>query len=98
MAMEMGGTVNLDLTTVITHLLVANIYTPKYRHVAKERPDIHVLKPEWIEAVRNSWITGEETDVAALTEEYRLPALWNLQICITGFDDSMSLPPSSICS
>lgn len=83
----MGASHRLDLTTDVTHLIVGQMDTPKYKHVAKERPDIHVLKPEWIEAMRDAWRSGEDFDVAALVEQYRLPALYGLQICVTGFDD-----------
>ncbi|KAF1345814.1 twin BRCT domain-containing protein, partial [Delphinella strobiligena] len=84
---SMGAGHRLDLTTDVTHLIVGQVDTPKYKHVAKERPDIHVLRSEWIEAVRDAWRSGEDFDVAALVEQYRLPALYGLQICVTGFDD-----------
>jgi hypothetical protein len=87
MATSMGAIHRLDLTTDITHLIVGQIDTPKYKHVAKERPDITVLKPEWIQAMRDAWTSGEDFDVQALNDEHRLPALYTLQICITGFDD-----------
>lgn len=86
----MGAQHKLDLTSDVTHLLVGETNTPKYRYVAKERDDVKVLKPEWVEAVRNSWMTGGETDVKALENEYRLPAFAGLSICLTGFDDCES--------
>jgi len=86
-AQEMGAVHSLDLTSAVTHLLVGSVDTPKYKHVAKSRPDVKVLSPEWITAVRDVWIHDREIDLSALTEEYRLPSLYNLDICITGFDD-----------
>lgn len=86
-AKEMGAIHKLDLTTDTTHLIVGSIDTPKYNYTAKERPDIKALRPEWLEAVRNSWMQGGDTDVAALEKEYRIPALDGLRICVTGFDD-----------
>lgn len=83
----MGAIHRLDLTADVTHLIVGNIDTPKYKHTAKERPDIHVVKPEWIHAVRKLWREDQDIDVDALVQEYRLPALYNLHICVTGFDD-----------
>jgi len=83
----MGATHSLDLTSSVTHLLVGDIDTAKYKHVAKARPEVHVVKPEWIKAVRDAWVEGDSVDVAALTEEYRLPTFYNLNICITGFED-----------
>ncbi|GAB7339286.1 hypothetical protein MBLNU457_5940t1 [Dothideomycetes sp. NU457] len=85
-AQEMGAIHSLDLTSAVTHLLVGNIDTAKYKHVAKARPDIKVLRPEWITAVRDAWII-DDVNLPALTEEYRLPPFYNLNICITGFDD-----------
>lgn len=31
---------------------------------------------------------GEDTDIRALEEQYKIPAFFNLTICITGFSDS----------
>ncbi len=89
----MGAVHKLDLTSDVTHLLVGNIDTAKYKYVAKERQDIHVLSPAWLEAVRASWMEGGDTDVAALEEQFRLPPFAGLQICVTGFDDCTYLPP-----
>lgn len=83
----MGAIHKLDLTSDVTHLLVGNTSTPKYKYVAKDRPDIKVLKPEWIEAVRQSWLQGGDANVSALEVEYRLPTFSGLHICVTGFED-----------
>jgi len=83
----MGAIHKLDLTSDVTHLLVADIDTPKYKHVAKARPDIYVLKPDWIQAVRSVWVQGGSVDIDALAEEYRLPTFHGLRICVTGFDE-----------
>jgi DNA replication regulator DPB11 len=83
----MGALHKLDLTSDVTHLIVGSITTPKYRYVAKERPDIKVLKPEWIEAVLEMWRAGEDVDVRALESEHRFPIFFHLQICVTGFED-----------
>lgn len=91
-AQQMGATHKLDLTSDVTHLIVGNVDTPKYKYVAKDRQDMKVLCPEWIEAVRESWMEGGETDVAALEEQYKLPTFAGLQICVTGFDDRTCIP------
>ena len=83
----MGATHKLDLTSDVTHLIVGSISTPKYRYVAKDRPDIKVLQPSWIEAVRESWMEGSDVDVEALEREHRTPSFKDLQICVTGFQD-----------
>lgn len=71
----------------MTHLVVGAINTPKYKHVAKDRPDVYVLKPEWINAMRYAYTSADEIDVSALVDAFRLPTFYGLRICITGFDD-----------
>lgn len=87
----MGAVYQYDLTSDVTHLIVGNTGTPKYRFVARERPDVKCLLSTWIDAVRQSWMDGGETDVEALEIAHRLPTFEGLSICVTGFDDSMYL-------
>lgn len=89
-ARQMGATPRLDLTQDTTHLIVGNTNTDKYKFVAQHRTDVIVLKPEWIEAVRESWMQGEDTDIRALEVQYKYPTFAGLTICITGFDNSES--------
>lgn len=84
----MGATHEFDLTSDVTHLLVGEVNTEKYKFVARARSDVVVLLPEWIEAVRQSWMQGGDTDLKALEEKYRVPTFYGLKICVTGFDDS----------
>ncbi|TKX22118.1 BRCT domain-containing protein 4 [Elsinoe australis] len=84
---ELGATHKLDLTTDVTHLLCGSVASDKYRHVARHRPDIHVLRPEWLFAIRDAWMEGGDVDVKAITEQYRLPTFHSLNICLTGFTD-----------
>ena len=88
MASTMGATNKLDLTSDVTHLIVGSIDTPKYKYVAKERPDVKCLLPQWIEDVRQSWLEGEETDVEALEKRHSTPTFFGLKICVTGFSES----------
>ncbi|GAM90620.1 hypothetical protein ANO11243_086650 [Dothideomycetidae sp. 11243] len=60
---ELGAVHKLDLTTDVTHLLIGSVDSEKYRHVAKRRPDILVLQPEWLFAVRDAWMQGDEIDL-----------------------------------
>lgn len=86
----MGATPQFDLTADTTHLIVGNTNTEKYKFVARSRTDVIVLKPEWIEAVRHSWMQGEDTNIRALEAQYNYPVFAGLAICITGFEDSES--------
>jgi len=85
----MGAKHKLDLTSDVTHLIVGDIDTPKYRYVAKLRVDVKCLLPKWVEAVRDLWLQGGETDVIALEAEHKLPTFIGLRICVTGFEDCM---------
>lgn len=87
----MGAIHKLDLTSDVTHLIVGDTDTPKYKYVAKERPDVKCLLPEWIEAVRQSWLEGVETDVETFEVRYKVPTFFGLRVCVTGFIDRMWL-------
>ncbi|KAL4802147.1 BRCT domain-containing protein [Aspergillus unguis] len=84
---QMGASHSFDLTSDVTHLLVGETNTEKYKFVARERPDIAVLQPEWVEAVRQSWMQGGDTNLRALEDKYKLPTFTGTAICITGFED-----------
>jgi hypothetical protein len=84
----MGAVTKLDLTADVTHLIVGSITTPKYRYVAKDRPDIAVLSPEWVEAVRIAWMEGDDDlDLHSLENQYKIPPFLGLRISITGFEE-----------
>lgn len=83
----MGAEHKLDLTSDTTHLIVGSTDTLKYKYVARERDDIKVLRPEWVEAIREYWINDQPMDLDQLALKYRVPTLMNLKICITGFED-----------
>lgn len=86
----MGAIHKLDLTSDVTHLIVGDSDTPKYKFVARERPDVKCLMPAWIDAVRDSWMNGGETETESLESQHRLPTFHGLRICVTGFDDCTS--------
>jgi DNA replication regulator DPB11 len=83
----MGAEHKLDLTSDVTHLLVGDTDTPKYKYVAKEREDVRVLKPDWVDAVRAQWMEAQPIDLNQLDADFRLPVFAGLKVCITGFDD-----------
>ncbi|KAH8902881.1 hypothetical protein BR93DRAFT_981867 [Coniochaeta sp. PMI_546] len=101
-AAELGGLHKYDLTPDVTHLIVGEYDTPKYRHVARERPDIRPMAVGWIEAVRDLWVQDADIDFALLEAAWRLktfetgggglqdagPATRSrLLCCLTGFED-----------
>ncbi|KAI0844556.1 hypothetical protein F5Y00DRAFT_197569 [Daldinia vernicosa] len=69
---DLGGIHKYDLTPDVTHLIVGDYDTAKYRHVARERPDIKPMAAGWVDAVRALWLEDKEFDFAALEEEWRL--------------------------
>ena len=88
----MGASHRPDLTFDVTHMVIGEVSTdstPKYKYVARERPDVVVLRPEWIQSVRESWMSGDDdaVDLRTLEEEYRFPVFGQLSICLTGFED-----------
>ena len=87
----LGAQHRLDLTSDVTHLIVGDWDTPKFKYVAKERPDVKVVKPAFVEAVRELWMREDDINVEELEYEHRWRALENLKICLTGFEKCMSL-------
>ncbi|KAG5979382.1 hypothetical protein E4U55_005236 [Claviceps digitariae] len=72
---ELGGLHKYDLTPDVTHLIVGDYDTPKYRHVARERPDIKAMDAAWIEEMTHLWKHDDEIDFAALEKKHQLKAL-----------------------
>ncbi|KYK56614.1 BRCT domain-containing protein [Drechmeria coniospora] len=72
---ELGGVHKYDLTPDCTHLIVGDYNTPKYRHVARERPDVKAMAAAWIEAVSEIWRNDGEIDFGFLEKEHRLKPL-----------------------
>lgn len=109
---ELGGIHKYDLTPDVTHLIVGEYDTPKYRHVAKERPDIKPMAVGWVDAVRNLWVKDEQIDFGALEKEWCLKTFETggghmdsdgnmgpkekLLCCLTGFEDRTSAPGISL--
>ncbi|KAF9878033.1 BRCA1 C Terminus domain-containing protein [Colletotrichum karsti] len=69
---ELGGIHKYDLTPDVTHLVVGDYDTPKYRHVAKERTDIKAMDATWIDAMGKLWMADANIDFAALEKEHQL--------------------------
>ncbi|KKA30287.1 hypothetical protein TD95_003869 [Thielaviopsis punctulata] len=73
-ATNLGATHTYDLTKQTTHLIVGSHESPKYRHVARSRPDIKAMDALWILAVRDAW-RADEFDFDRLQKMYELKAL-----------------------
>lgn len=99
---ELGGVHKYDLTPDVTHLIVGNYDTPKYRHVARERPDIKAMDAGWIDAIVTLWKSDDDINLQELEDKYKLRALDkcgrevegqatpeqdSLLVCLTGFGD-----------
>ncbi|KAK7960822.1 S-M checkpoint control rad4 [Apiospora saccharicola] len=69
---DLGGVHKYDLTPDVTHLIVGDYDTPKYRHVARERPDIKPMAVGWINAVRSLWVEDQDMDFAELEARWQL--------------------------
>ncbi|KAF4453312.1 hypothetical protein F53441_3975, partial [Fusarium austroafricanum] len=72
---ELGGVHKYDLTPDVTHLIVGDYDTPKYRHVARERPDIKAMDAAWIEDLSEIWKNDEEIDYRQLENKHQLKPL-----------------------
>ncbi|KAI8229434.1 S-M checkpoint control protein rad4 [Colletotrichum sp. SAR 10_96] len=72
---ELGGIHKYDLTPDVTHLVVGDYDTPKYRHVAKERSDIKAMDATWIDAVGKLWMEDVNIDFPAVEREHQLKPL-----------------------
>ncbi|KAH8653498.1 hypothetical protein BX600DRAFT_81073 [Xylariales sp. PMI_506] len=83
---DLGGVHKYDLTPDVTHLIVGEYDTPKYRHVARERPDVKAMAAGWIDAVRDLWMADQEIDFAKLEAENQLKP----------FETSGGLPSSTV--
>jgi DNA replication regulator DPB11 len=94
----MGAVHRYDLTTDVTHLIVGDYKTPKYRYVARERPDVRPMVTKWIEAIRELWINDKEIDMELLEREHTLPTFHSLKFSMTGCDDRKETLPPRFCS
>lgn len=92
-AEDMGAVHRYDLTLDVTHLIVGDYNTPKYRYVARERSDVRPMTAKWIEAIRELWINDEEIDMKSLEREHILPTFHSLKFSMTGCDDRKKILP-----
>ena len=83
----MGARFLLDLTSEVTHLICGALFSPKYRNVARMRPDVKVMSTLWVKAMYEQWILGDDIDPRKFESEHRFPLLYRLKIAVTGIPD-----------
>ena len=86
----MGAIHRQDLTSDVTHLIVGDINTPKYKYVAKNRLDVRAVDVAWVAVMHENWIAGEDIKVADYEKEFHLPTFFGLNISVTNIVDSMN--------
>ncbi|EKD19910.1 BRCT domain-containing protein [Drepanopeziza brunnea f. sp. 'multigermtubi' MB_m1] len=86
-AKQMGASHTYDLTPEVTHLIVGDHDTEKYKYVAKNRMDVQPMTVAWVETMRELWINDQDIDMVSLEQEHRRPILQDLKFSMTGCDD-----------
>ncbi|CAJ2506715.1 Uu.00g079010.m01.CDS01 [Anthostomella pinea] len=69
---DMGGVHKYDLTPDVTHLIVGDYNTAKYRHVARGRNDVKPMAAGWVDAVRALWMEDQQIDFVTLENKWTL--------------------------
>ena len=83
MAEQLGARVCANLTSDVTHLVARVPGSAKYHAAVQFR--MWVVRPEWLHAVREAWLAGEDhVDIDQLATECRLGALEGLTVALTG--------------
>ncbi|GAA6039213.1 hypothetical protein JCM8097_000472 [Rhodosporidiobolus ruineniae] len=83
LAVQYGAQRHGGLQEDTTHLVTDRPEGQKYQVALARR--MHVMQPEWLEAVREAWIAGEQVDWEQLEEDYVMPPLFNVVACLTHF-------------
>lgn len=86
----MGAVARQDLTSEVTHLIVGSADTPKYKYVAKNRPDVKVVDAKWVDSIHEVWLRGDDVDVSKHEEKHRYPVFNGFHICVTNISDGKS--------
>ncbi|CAI4218982.1 unnamed protein product [Parascedosporium putredinis] len=72
---SLGGVFTADLTVEVTHLLVGDYDTAKYRHAAKSLAHVKAMDAGWVEALADLWRADAPIDFAAVETEWQLSPL-----------------------
>ncbi|PWW80043.1 BRCT domain-containing protein [Tuber magnatum] len=83
-AVDMGARHVLDLTSNVTHLICADLATPKYKYVARMRADVLAMGVGWVDAMYDLWIKGEDVNPTDFNEKYKFPTFHGLTISLVG--------------
>lgn len=94
----MGALHRHDLTSDVTHLIVGDPNTPKYKYVAKHRSDVKVVVAAWVDEIHEKWIAGEDVKVLDYEEKYRFPVFSGMRISVTNISDGTNRLLSSYIS
>lgn len=86
-ATDLGAVWKQDLTSDATHLIVGDVNTPKYRYVAKQRPDVKPMRISFIEKAHEAWVATKSIPVHDLEVEHAFPPFCGLRICLTNIND-----------
>ncbi|SPO42925.1 related to DNA topoisomerase II binding protein [Moesziomyces antarcticus] len=80
-ARELGARVEGNLTEDVTHLVADRPGSQKYRFALDL--GMHIVSPDWIHAVRDAWLQGDDVDALQLEQQHLLPPLSNTTICFS---------------
>lgn len=88
-ATDMGATWKQDLTSDATHLIVGDVNTPKYKYVAKQRPDVKPMSVSFIDVAHQHWMANESISIHELERDHIFPIFAGLKLCLTNINDGM---------
>ncbi|GJN94435.1 hypothetical protein Rhopal_007515-T1 [Rhodotorula paludigena] len=83
LAVKYGAERHGGLQTDTTHLVVAQPGGKKYDVALQRR--MHVMRPSWLRAVREAWMSGEQVDFRELELRHVMPPLAGCVVSLTGF-------------
>jgi DNA replication regulator DPB11 len=88
-AHDMGATLQGALTCDVTHLIVGDVQSDKYKFAAKERLDLKLMGVEWVARLHERWISGQDVDVERLERLHQHKFLTGLRISSTNLESEM---------
>lgn len=83
----MGARTKLDLCSDVTHLIVGEINTAKYKYAAKNRADLKLMQQSWIGDMHAAWLEGRDINVGDWEATNACPAFFGTDLCLTNFHE-----------